>query len=326
MATVHCVIISFSKKERNQRIIYENGTKSIVKQINGYLVDADNVFINLRGKPQTGYPKLTQGSKPWDGGYLILSENERNSLIAKYPEAVRLIRLYIGADELLYNKKRYCLWLKDIEPSAYRKIPEIMERLKAVSEIRLKTKTVAVQKQADTPMLFSQIRQPDTDYLCVPEITSENRRYIPIGFLSKDIIASNRVMTMANATVYLFGVMMSNVHMAWTRAICGRLEMRYCYSPSIYNNFPWPTDAQKQRIEQTAQGILDARAKFPNSSLADLYDDLTMPPELRTAHQQNDRAVWEAYGKAWNIGKESECVAYLMQLYQAMTATEGSKK
>ena len=196
-----------------------------------------------------------------------------------------------------------------------------MERLEGVRETRLTTKTVAVQAQADTPTLFSQIRQPQGNYLAIPEVSSEKRRYIPICFLSSDVIASNKLFIVPNADFYLFGVLTSNVHNAWMRIIAGRLETRYSYSPSVYNNFPWPTptDAQKAKIEQTAQAILDARAKYPDCSLADLYDEVTMPPELRKAHQENDRAVMAAYGFKPGQTTESECVAELFKMYQNMT-------
>lgn len=245
-------------------------------------------------------------------------------LLKKYPNAESFIREYIGSYEFINNKTRYCLWLQGIEPSSYRHIPEIMQRLQGVAETRRKTKTVAVQVQADTPMLFSQIRQPDADYILIPETSSGGRRYIPMGFMRKEVIASNSTLVTTGATLFMFGVLTSNVHMAWMRTICGRLKSDYRYSPSIYNNFPWPdvTPAQKSRIEQTAQAILDARALYPTSSLADLYDELTMPPELRKAHQQNDRAVMEAYGMPIKETTESSCVAELMRRYQAMTAVE----
>jgi hypothetical protein len=197
-----------------------------------------------------------------------------------------------------------------------------MERLSLCAEVRRNTKTVAVQAQAETPMLFSQIRQPDSDYILVPETSSSSRRYIPMGFMTKDIIASNSTLVATDATLFLFGVMTSNVHMAWMRTVCGRLKSDYRYSPSIYNNFPWPnpTEEQKAKIEQTAQAILDARALYPDSSLADLYDELTMPVELRKAHQDNDRAVMAAYGwKANSQFTESQCVAELFKLYQKLT-------
>ena len=297
-AAVHCVIVGFGYLSRINKILFDGEKATIVSRINGYLVEADNVFIALRGKPLTGLPKLVQGNKPWDGGYLILSSDERAELIEKYPEAEKLIRPYIGSYEFINRKTRYCLWLKGVAPSEYKKIPPIMERLSHVAEIRRKTKTVAVQAQAETPMLFSQIRQPDSDYIMVPETSSSNRRYIPIGFMNKDVIASNSTLVATNATLFLFGVLTSNVHMSWMRTVSGRLKSDYRYSPSVYNNFPWPdpTSDQKLRIEQTAQGILDARALYPDSSLAELYDPLTMPPGLLKAHQRNDAAVMQAYG------------------------------
>lgn len=317
-ASVHCVIIGFSTFDRKKKIIFEGERYRIVDKINGYLVNADNVFIKLRGKARSDMPKLVQGNKPWDGGYLILSSAERKQLISKYPSVEKLIRRYIGSNEFINKKERYCLWLKGVSPAEYRNIPEVMERLAGVAETRRKTKTVAVQAQAETPMLFSQIRQPDSNYILVPETSSSNRKYIPIGFMDKNVIASNSTLVATNATLYLFGVLTSNVHMAWMRTVCGRLKSDYRYSPSIYNNFPWPTptEGQKAKIEKTAQEILNARELYTNSSLADLYDELTMPPELRKAHQNNDRAVMEAYGFSVKNMTESMCVAELMKLYQ----------
>lgn len=320
-AHVHCVIVGFSYQERAIKTIYENEIGKKVSQINGYLVNADNVFIQLRGKANPDMPKLVQGNKPWDGGFLILSPDEREELVKKYPEADSLIRQYIGSYEFINGKERYCLWLKDVAPNKYRHIPEIMERLKGVVETRRQTKTVAVQAQADTPMLFSQIRQPESDYILVPETSSSSRKYVPMGFMSKNVIASNSTLVATDATLCLFGILTSNVHMAWLRAVCGRLKSDYRYSPSVYNNFPWPEldDEQKARIEQTAQAILDARAKYPDCSLADLYDDVAMPPELRKAHQDNDRAVMRAYGFTPGQTTESECVAKLFEMYQTLT-------
>lgn len=320
-AHVHCVIVGFSYQERAIKTIYENEIGKKVSQINGYLVNADNVFIQLRGKANPDMPKLVQGNKPWDGGFLILSPDEREELVKKYPEADSLIRQYIGSYEFINRKERYCLWLKDVAPNKYRHIPEIMERLKGVVETRRQTKTVAVQAQADTPMLFSQIRQPESDYILVPETSSSSRKYVPMGFMSKNVIASNSTLVATDATLCLFGILTSNVHMAWLRAVCGRLKSDYRYSPSVYNNFPWPEldDEQKARIEHTAQAILDARAKYPDCSLADLYDDVAMPPELRKAHQDNDRAVMRAYGFTPGQTTESECVAKLFEMYQTLT-------
>ena len=321
-AHVHCVIVGFSYQERAIKTIYENEIGKKVSQINGYLVNADNVFIQLRGKANPDMPKLVQGNKPWDGGFLILSPDEREELVKKYPEADSLIRQYIGSYEFINGKERYCLWLKDVAPNKYRHIPEIMERLKSVVETRRQTKTVAVQAQADTPMLFSQIRQPESDYILVPETSSSSRKYVPMGFIGKDIIVTDAILLIPDATLYHFGILESNVHMAWMRAVCGRLKSDYRYSKDVvYNNFPWPTptDEQKAKIEETAQQILDARALYPDSSLADLYDELTMPVELRRAHQQNDRAVMQAYGFNVKNMTESQCVAELFKMYQELT-------
>ena len=325
-AAVHCVIIGFSPVARKEKLLYESSAPKVVDKINGYLVNADNLFIQLRGKAQAGLPKLVQGNKPWDGGYLILSQEERDELIKKYPNTENFIKLSIGSFEFINNKKRYCLWLKDVSPKEYRNITEIMDRLKGVAETRRKTKTVAVQAQADTPMLFSQIRQPQTDYILIPETSSSNRRYIPMGFMSSDVIASNSTLVATDATLYMFGVLTSNVHMAWMRTVCGRLKSDYRYSPSVYNNFPWcdPTPEQKAKIEETAQGILDARAKYPDCSLADLYDEAAMPPELRKAHQANDVAVMRAYGLSTKGDvTEAGCVAFLFDKYREIT--EGAK-
>ncbi|WP_300623394.1 DNA methyltransferase [uncultured Megasphaera sp.] len=321
-ANVHCVIIGFGLPSNENKIIFENGRYKYVKHINGYLVDAPNMFIHLRGKAQQGYPKLVQGNKPWDGGYLILSQEMRDFLLDKYPQCQNFIKLYIGSREFINGKRRYCLWLKDVPPNEYRNIPEIRERLEMVRRTRQNTKTIAVQKQAEIPMLFSQIRQPDTDYILIPETSSSSRKYIPIGFMDKNIIASNSTLVAKTDSLYLFGILTSNVHMAWVKTLCGRLKSDYRYSPSLYNNFPWPTptDEQKARIEETAQGILNARALYPDASLADLYDELAMPLKLLNAHRENDKAVITAYGWNWRGLSESECVARLMKLYQQMSS------
>jgi len=323
-AAVHCVIIGFGCAHTAQKIIFDDNRPQFADNINGYLVNADNVFIQLRGKSKPGLPKLTQGNKPWDGGFLVLSQEERNEMISAYPHTAALIKPYIGAFEFINRKQRYCLWLQGISPNEYRSVPAIVQRLKGVAEVRKKTKTVAVQALAETPMLFAQIRQPQSDYILIPETSSSGRRYIPMGFMSKDVIASNSTLVAADATLYLFGVLTSNVHMAWMRTVCGRLKSDYRYSPSVYNNFPWPTptDAQKAKIEQTAQAILDARALYPDASLADLYDEVAMPPELRKAHQQNDKAVMQAYGFDIKTTTETSCVAELMKMYQRLAEKE----
>lgn len=324
-AHVHCVIIGFTVYHENtEKLLYSNGTMFRTKHINGYLMAAPNVFIQSRGKPlSSNMPTMSKGSQPTDGGNLILSEKEKNDIVKKYPGAEEFIKRYIGSDDFINNKYRYCLWLKDVSPSKYRKITMITEKINRVADIRKKSPTKSVQKAADIPMLFTQIRQPETDYLAVPEVSSEKRRYIPIGYLSADVIGSNKLYMISNATLYMFGVLTSNVHMAWVRVVSGRLKSDYSYSPAVYNNFPWcnPTLEQKANIEKTAQAILDARAKYPDCSLADLYDETTMPPELRKAHQANDFAVMAAYGFNRKI-TESECVAELMKRYQALVESK----
>lgn len=328
-AAVHCVIIGFTCYGiSTKKQLFENNSVKLVDHINGYLVSASDIFIESRGKQLTqGFPEMSKGSQPTDGGNLILTEEERNNLIEKHPQTENFIKRFVGSRDLINNEKRYCLWLKGVPPQEYRKIPEIVERLQAVAECRKSSPTKSVQRDASTPMLFTQIRQPDTDYLAVPEVSSENRRYIPISFLTSDIIGSNKLYIVSNANLYMFGVLISNVHMAWMRVVCGRLKSDYSYSPAVYNNFPWPspTEAQKAKIEQTAQAILDARALYPDCSLADLYDDLTMPPELRKAHQANDRAVMDAYGFTKGTAartSESACVAELMKRYQQLLSAQ----
>ena len=325
-AHVHCVIIGFTcYHSDSQKTIYDGGKQSFVDHINGYLIGAPDLFIQSRGNPlNPDMPSMSKGSQPTDGGNLLLLPEERESLISHYPDAAPLIKRYMGSEEFINNKYRYCLWLKGIEPAEYRSITPIMERLQRVAETRSKSPTASVRKDAEKPMLFTQIRQPESNYLAVPEVSSQRRKYIPIGYMTPETIASSKLYLIPDASIYMFGVMMSNVHMAWMRVVCGRLKSDYSYSPAVYNNFPWPnpTETQKEKIEQTAQSILDARALYPSSSLADLYDELTMPPELRTAHQKNDRAVMEAYGFWGKLNSESECVAELMKMYQALTVSQ----
>ena len=325
-AHVHCVIVGFSCTESTKpKKIYLNESQSVeASNINGYLIDAPDVFVESRKKPLSPVPEIMFGSMPNDGGNFILNEQEASEMKSKYPECERLIRKFLGAKEFINNNKRYCLWLVNASPSELRKIPPIMERVENVRKLRSESKRAATQKLAYTPTLFGEIRQPESgQYLMIPSVSSEQRRYIPIGFLSAETIASDASLIVPNASLYHFGVLTSNVHMAWMRAVCGRLEMRYRYSASIvYNNFPWPnpSEAQKAKIEQTAQAILDARAKFPECSLADLYDEAAMTPALRRAHQENDRAVIAAYGfPVKSTFMESECVAELFRIYQTLT-------
>lgn len=321
-AHVHCVIIGFHVgSSTEKKTIYDKDGKHQANHINGYLIDGPDVFLEGRGKPLfMNLPEMTKGSQPTDGGNLILNEDEKDKLISAYPEAIQFIKSYIGAEEYIQGTKRYCLWLKGVSPALYRNIQPIRERIEKVAEIRRKSPTKSVQRDAEIPFLFTQIRQPINDYLVIPETSSEKRKYIPMGYLPPDIICSNSIRYIPNATLLMFGVLTSSLHMAWMRVVCGRLEMRYRYSPAVYNNFPWPEhllEAEKQKIEQAAQVILDARALYHDSSLADLYDDLTMPAELRKAHRVNDAAVMEAYGFRKDM-TEPEIVAELFKMYQRL--------
>lgn len=335
-AAVHCVIIGFStdRTNRDKTIYFNDSSSHHAKNINPYLVDAPDVIIESRNKSICAVPAISYGNKPADGGNLILSQEERDKLIQSDTALLPYIRRYVGARDFINNDEvRYCLWLKDASPALYYKNKEIMQRLQAVKEMRAKSTAAPTRAFADKPHLFFSTPQKDSTYLCIPEVSSERRRYIPIGFLDSATIAANTVVIVPDATLYHFGVITSNVHMAWMRTVAGRLKSDYRYAGSVvYNNFPWPTptDAQKAKIEQTAQAILDARALHSDCSLAILYDEVTMPPELRKAHQNNDRAVMEAYGFDWRTMTESECVAELFKLYQQLVEREkkdeGEKK
>lgn len=320
-AHVHCVIIGFSDAPTNKpKILFDNGQAIEAKNINGYLIDAPDVFVESRNKALCDIPLMTKGSQPTDDGNLIIEADEYEDFITKEPNANKFIRPFVGAQEFLNKKKRWCLWLVGASPSELKALPEVRKRVEAVREFRLKSKKEATRKKADMPTLFDERRASTTEYIIVPRHSSENRKYIPMGFVNPNIIASDAVLTIPSATLYHFGILESNVHMAWMRAVCGRLEMRYRYSKDIvYNNFPWPspTTEQQAKIEASAQAILDARALYPDSSLADLYDPTLMPKELLQAHRQNDRAVMSAYGFSTKM-TESECVAELFKKYAEM--------
>ena len=323
-AHVYCVIIGFGYHKPVAPSIYFNGQVSHVKHINAYLVNADDVFVESRSKPLCDVPEIGIGNKPIDGGYYLFTEEEKNEFLAKEPKAATYFKEWYGAQEFIHRKPRYCLWLGACSPHELKQMPLCRKRVEAVREFRLKSASVGTRKLADKPTKFHVENMPKGTYIVIPEISSEKRRYVPFGFMDDSVLCSNRVKLMPEASLYHFGILTSNVHMAWMRAVCGRLEMRYCYSKDIvYNNFPWcdPTPEQKVAIEQTAQGILDARALYPESSLADLYDDVVMPPELREAHRANDRAVMRAYGFSTKI-TESECVAELMKQYEQLVQAD----
>ena len=321
-AHVHCVIIGFARISRQHKLIFNNSLASEANNINPYLVDGPNVLVRSRNKPLCNIPKMIYGNKPADGGHLIIEDDEYNEFIKKSPNSKTMIRPLLGAAEYIKGKKRWCLWLVDVSPKDIKQCPAVAERVKKCKEAREASIAEGIRKFAATPTLFAQRTQPtDVDFIIVPRVSSQSRNYVPMGFIKSGTIVTDRVQIIPNATIYDFGIITSNIHMAWMRATCMRLKSDYSYSKDIvYNNFPWckPTDEQKAKIEATAQAILDARAKYPDCSLADLYDETTMPPELRRAHKDNDNAVLAAYGFSKNI-TESEIVAELMKMYQELT-------
>lgn len=322
-AHVHCVIVGFSSVPNPApRVLYSSDRAQMAEKINAYLMDAPNIFIESRNKPLCAVPDMLKGSSPVDGGNLLLTKEDYKEFANKEPQALKYIKRFYGAKEFLHNEERWCLWLDGVSPAELKSNPMTMSRIIATRDFRLASTKAATRKYADYPTRFMELRQPTTQYILVPRHSSENRRYIPFGFMEPDAICGDANSMIPNSGLYYFGILISNVHMAWVRAVCGRIKSDYRYSNDIvYNNFPWPTptDAQKAKIEETAQAILDARALYPDASLADLYDELTMPPELRTAHQQNDRAVMQAYGFSVRDMTESTCVAALMKMYQWLT-------
>jgi len=324
-AHVHCVIIGFGYGLRNveKRIWNESNQSNVVSHINGYLLDAPDVFVDKRSKPWSiDTPVASKGNAAMDDGNLTISAEERQEILIREPELDELIRRHMSADDFLNMKENYCFWLYGVSPKKYGASKELQQRLQRVKDYRNSSNRAATKKMADYPMLFAEIRQPSSNYIMMPVVSSERRRYVPIAFLTPDIINSYASISIPNATLYHLGVLCSNVHNSWMRAVCGRLKSDYRYATSlVYNTFPWPTPTEEQeaRIEQTAQAILDARALYPDCSLADLYDEVTMPPELRKAHQQNDRAVMQAYGFWGKLNTETECVAELMKMYKELT-------
>lgn len=327
-AKVHVVILGFAAFDTNSKYLFDESkdetdvTVSKVANISPYLTEGSDFVATKQRHSICKMPEMRSGNKPSDGGNLILSTTEKDALLLHYPNAQKFIREYIGAEEFLNGTKRWCLWLVNAPPSELRAIPEITRRIEEVRRFREASSANPTREAARTPSLFFYISQPQTDYLLIPEVSSERRYYVPIGLLSKDIICSNKGYIIADNSLYLFGVISSNMHMAWIRQVAGRLESRYQYSGTVvYNTFPWPqpTPAQTEAIEAAAQGILDARAAFPDSTLADLYDPNTMPPELMKAHRTLDKAVDAAYRKQ-PFDTERSRVEYLFGLYQQLTA------
>ena len=320
-AHVHCVIVGFSRAVNNkQKIIYSGENAIPANNINGYLLDAENIFIEKRMKPLCNVPEIALGGQAIDGGFLILTEEEKEEFLEKEPQASPFFRHYMMGKDFIDRKPRYCIWLVGADPGLLKKCPMILERVNKVREFRLSSTRANTKKAAENPTLFASILEHKNQYIAIPKVSSQNRRYIPMDYLDGEIIPGDKLFTMPNASFYEFGVLMSNVHMAWMRAVCGRLKSDYSYSNTIvYNNFPWPvvTEKNREQIEKSAQEILKARTLYPNSNLAALYDPLTMPAELRRAHTANDKAVMAAYGFSTKM-TEADCVGELMKLYQKM--------
>ena len=319
-AHVHCVIVGFSvAPNRKERIIWDEGTEIKVKHINGYLIEADDVFVESRNKPICDVPEIGIGNKPIDGGFYLFSKEEMEEFIKSEPASKGFFHPWYGSREFINRSPRYCLWLGDCTPGQLKKMPECVKRIEAVKQYRLDSPSPGTRKLAEKPTRFHVENMPNGHYIVIPEVSSQRRRYVPMGYMDDSVLCSNKVRLMPEASLFHFGVLESNVHMSWMRMVCGRLKSDYDYSINIvYNNFPWPTltDEQKMAIEKTAQGILDAREKYPDSSLADLYDPTLMPMELRMAHTANDRAVMQAYGMPIKETDEASCAAWLIRLYQ----------
>jgi hypothetical protein len=334
IAAVHCVIIGFGAIDTDKKTIYEyediRGEAHAVaaRNINPYLVDAPDVILANRRQPISDVPEIVFGSMPNDGGQLLLTDTEKHELLSKEPAAKNFVRPFMSAKEFLNNETRWCLWLLDITPHELRKLPEISRRVQAVKQLRVASNRPTTRELAAFPTLFGENRQPTSHYVLVPRHSSENRAYIPCGFFDANHIAADSCLAIPNATLYHFGILTSNMHMSWVRYTCGRLKSDYRYSASIvYNNFPWPepSDTQHQKIEDAAQAVLDARAQFPQSSLADLYDPLTMPPALVKAHQALDRAVDACYRKA-AFTNDAQRVELLFERYQQLTCLLPTEK
>ena len=324
-AHVHCVIIGFScALNSSAKVLYTSDSRQLTDNITPYLLAGPTVFINRQSRPISDVPPIHRGSQPTDNGNFILTNEEKDELLQKEPQAAPFIRPYMMGKDFIVRHPRYCIWLVGANPTILKKCPQILQRVQKVRDFRLNSKKAATRIKANTPMLFDEIHDSSTDYVAIPKVSSERRRYIPMDYVSSDVISGDKLFMMPNASLYHFGVLNSNVHMAWMRAVGGRLKSDYSYSNTIvYNNFPWPTstDQQKEKIEQTARKILDARELYPDSSLADLYDPLTMPPELLKAHTENNKVVMAAYGFTTKMSEE-DCVAELMKLYQKLIKAE----
>ena len=320
-AHVHCIIVGFSYNSKKDKILFDNDEVTKVKHINAYLIDGPNIFVGSRQHPISDVPEIGIGNKPIDGGNYLFEKEEMEEFIKMEPKSEQYFRPWYGAVEFIHQKPRYCLWLGDCSPAELHSMPRCLKRVEAVRKTRLESKSEGTRKLADRPTRFHVENMPKGDFIVIPEVSSQRRNYIPMGMMTPNELCSNKLRIMPNVSRYHFGILESSVHMAWMRVVCGRLKSDYSYSINVvYNNFPWPevSEEQRERIAQTAQAILDARALYPDSSLADLYDPVTMPPELRKAHRDNDQAVMAAYGFPTTM-TEPEIVARLFALYRDLT-------
>jgi len=327
-AAVHVVIIGFSKKGKPKRIIYDYESlkgepqEIEVKNINPYLIEGKDIFVAKRRKPICKVPEMINGSKVVDGGNLLFTDEEKLEFIAREPNSEKYFRKFIGSVEFINNRNRWCLWLKEVKPTELKNMPNVLLRLEKVKEMRISSKKEATKKWANFPTLFIEDRQPDCDYLIIPRVSSVNREYIPIGYLSKDVIVSDRATTLPFDDKFIFGSLISKMHMVWMKTTCGRLKSDFNYSNTIvYNNYPFPKEPNiknKENVEKAAQKVLDTRANYPDSSLADLYDPLTMPPDLVKAHQQLDKAVDLCY-RPQPFTNERNRIEFLFELYEQYT-------
>ena len=339
VAAVYCVIIGFGTSELPEKRLFEYETVSSephevkVKNINPYLVEGNNILIQKQSNPLCDVPKIRFGNMPLDGGWLLLTDDEKKELVRKEPGAEKFIRRFMGAEEFINNKTRWCLWLVDASPSELRHLPEVMKRVQGVKEFREASVAPSTQKFSATPTLFRDRNQPTSSYLIVPKVSSERRSFIPIGFVNPDVVVSDLCFILPHGTLYLFGFLCSTMHMTWVRYTCGRLKSDYRYSKDVvYNNFPFPeaaTSKQREAVEKAAQKVLDARGEFPESSLADLYDPLTMPPALAKAHRELDKAVDQCY-RPQPFASEAKRIEFLFEQYEKLTAgifaEEGKKQ
>jgi hypothetical protein len=329
IAAVHCIIVGFASFDIKPKFIFDyqdirgEPSQIIAQNINPYLVDAASLVLVRRSKPLCSVPEIGIGNKPIDGGHYLFTTEQKEEFLKKEPQAAPYFRRWIGSDEFINGWERWCLWLGECPPDVLRRMPEAMKRVQAVRNFRLASVSAPTRKLAEVPTRFHVENMPKGSYLVVPKVSSERRIFIPIGFLDENTFSSDLVFIIPNATLFHFGVIEASMHMAWIRSVCGRLKSDYRYSKDIvYNNFPFPsnsTDAQKQKVETAAQAVLDTRAKYPGSSLADLYDPVTMPPDLVRAHQALDKAVDQCY-RSQPFGSELARIEFLFGLYEQYSA------